>query len=945
MENYCKEMLINYKLLMRIKVLLFLTLFSANSWATTYTFPGNAVAPIALQDDDTLEILSGTFTGGTSFAVMNGVKLSTGQTITVDAGASLVSSANSGAIYAPYDGPFHIINNGTITGSSAAIIAHASLVTLTQNSTIPISGMILLGDTGTVNFNSTAGTDNFLYTGLNATINFNSSGSPASGIIGSTGTVLNVNNSITLPLISFVDTININSGTTNLNDVTSLRTAINVASGTTLALGSHTITGSGTITQAGTFTSSSSTALTGYTGIFTSSGTTTLAAQTTNSDFRVTSGTTNITGTGSFIVNNACTLSGGTLDAGQAFFIIDNNASMHQTGGTFKINSSGANGSFSIASGGSYTIDGGTFDRGSAGSTSWNNANFTVNGGTVNYANGITLNDGTFNINGGSFVYTASTAININGTIINITGGEFTGPGAGSLFANPGTVVNISGGTTDFAQAVFINNDVTINLSGTPNIILRQGQTFLSNVNVNINSAFGPSTLPEIQFPNTGADFSNAVINVTNNDNVYVASGDYNVANAAGVITPGVVNLPANTAFQQYSLHEGPGGYGVIAFVRVVRSGLSSVASNPNSQGMGDFLEQTAASLGSSNSSSLLFTAMSAIESSAGTASFDENLYEISPQNVITFPVLSNVDLLFQQIDTHLLATRGEKYYSAGDELFKNDVWLAPFGSYAYQSTDANLDGYVAKAAGVTLGIERQITPTSLLGFAGSYINNRVEPTENRSSHTNIRSYQLTLYGTFNIRRNQHLDWLAAYNTNMNFSHRSIDFMDANATAKYNTNLYAGKLIYSNDIVSSKAMTVSPQLSIEYMHLHQQNYQESGADGLDYNVAPSHTALLRLGAGAWFTFTQKAQRHCVVPQLFAEVTFDAKAASQNISANFVNTTPVFNEQSTTPRLGGMAGGRLTYMFRDNLFLIGNINIQGKSHYINVYGDLRLKYYF
>lgn len=944
MEEYCKQMLINYKLLMRIKLLLFSMLFAGSSWATTYVFPGNAVAPIALQDTDTLEILSGTFTGGTSFTVMNGPTTSTGQTVTVDVGASLVSSAGSGAIYAPYNGPFHIINNGTITGSSSAIIAHASLVTLTQNSTIPIKGMILLGDSGTVNFNSTAGTDDFLYTGINATLNFNSSGSPASGIVGSSGTILNVNNSITLPPISFVDTININSGTTTLNNVTSLAKSINVASGTTLALGNHTITGTGTITQAGTFTSSSNTALTGYTGIFTSSGTTTLAAQTTNSDFRVTGGTTNITGTGSFIVNNSCTVSGGTLDAGQSFFIINNNASMHQTGGTFKINSSGANGSFSIASGGSYTIDGGTFNRGSAGSTSWNNANFTVNGGTVNYANGITVNGGTFNINGGVFNYTATTAININGTTVNITGGEFIGPSAGSLFINPGSVLNVSGGTLDFAQLIFINNDVTINVSGTPTIILRQGQTFLSNVNIIINSAFGPSTLAETQFPNTGVDFSNAVYNITNNNNVYVASGDYIIANAAGAFIPGVVNLPANTAFQQYSLGAGPGGFGTIAFVRVVRSGLGSVATNPNSQGMGVFLEQVASSLGSSNPNSALFTAMSAIESAAGTGSFDEDLYQISPQNVITFPVISNVDVLFQQIDTHLLATRGKKYYSAGDELYKNDVWLAPFGGYAYQSTDDNLDGYVTKAAGVTLGIERQVTTTSLLGFAGSYINNRVEPTENRSSHTNIRTYQLTLYGTFNIMRNQHLDWLAAYNTNMNFSHRNIGFMNANATAKYNTNLYAGKLIYSNDIFSTST-TLSPQLSLEYVHLHQQNYQESGADGLDYNVAPTHTALLRLGVGAWLTFMQKAQRHCMVPQLFAEITYDAKDASQNISANFVNTTPVFNEQASTPRLGGMVGGRLTYMFRDNLFIIGNVNVQGKNHYINVYGDLRLKYYF
>lgn len=941
MENYCKQILIHYKLLMRTKLLLFAILFANCSWATDFVFPGNAVAPLSLQNNDTLSVDSGTFDGGTTFTVMNG-PTTTGQSVTIDAGATL--SSNAFAIYAPYNGPFTILNNGTLSGSTSAVQGPGSNITFTQGSAVTIDGLLTFGPSATVNFNSAAGSNNFLYVGANSTINFNSTGSPLNGIVGATGTTVNINNSISLAPMNLIATININHGTTNLGNVTNLTSALNVASGATLALGSNTISGTGTITQAGTFTSSSTSALTGYTGIFTSSGTSTLAAQTLNSDFRVTGGTTSVTGVGSLIINNTCTLSGGTFDTGQSTVIINNNATMHQTGGIFKINSSGVTGSFQIVGGGSFIMDGGTFDRGAGGATSWNNSTFTLNGGTVNYANGITINGGNFSINGGLFNYTAATAINITSATITITGGTFTGS-AGSLFVNPGSTINVSGGTLDFAQNVFVTDHVNIFISGQPTIKLEQGQTFLSNNNVVLNIAFGPSSIPKIQFPNTGIDFTNPVLNVTNNNNVFIASGDYIIVDAAGLIIPGVVHLPANTQFQQYSLGESAGGFGVIAFVRVVRTGLNTGATTPISQSMGSFLDQVAASLGSSNPNSILFTAISAIENAANTAAFNQDLFEISPQSDTIFPALSNIDMLFQQIDTHLLATRGKKYYVAGDELYKNDVWLAPFGRYARQSTHELLNGYVAKSAGFTLGAERQITTTSLVGIAGSYINGRIEPTDNRSSHTNMRTYQVTGYGTFNVRRQQHLDWIAAYNTNMNYNYRNIEFMNAASTAKFNTNLYGGKLIYSNDMLVSKRTTVSPELNLQYVHLQQQGYFEAGADGLDYNVSPTHTTLLRIGAGGWITYMQKARCHRVVPQLYAAVTVDAISASQNISANFVNTAPVLNTQAKTPRFGGIVGSRMTYMLRDNLFIIGNINVQGKIRYIDAYGDLRLKYYF
>jgi uncharacterized protein with beta-barrel porin domain len=914
-------------------------LFTQCCLATDYVFPGNAVAPLTLQNNDTLTVNSGVFNAGPTFTVSNSATTS-GQSVTIASGATL--SSNNYAIYGPADGPFTIINNGILSGNVAAVQASGAHFTLTQNSATIIIGLIALGDYATVNFNSSAGSNSSLTTGINSTINFNSTGSPNSGIVGAAGTTVNVNNTITLAPISNVDSININSGTATMGNITGLGAALNVKSGTTLALGNNTIAGAGTITQEGTFTSSSTSALTSHTGIFSSSGTTTIAGQTLNNDFRVTAGTTSVTGVGTLAVNNSLKISGGALNVTQNTFKINSNATVHQTGGTLDVGATAGN--FLLDTSATYIIDAGTFTRGSAGSSTWsNNSTFQVNGGTVNWGNDLTANHNNFVLTGGIFNYTASGPLTINGGTTNQSGGTLICSGSG-IFANSNSNINMSGGTASFAATLFLNDNVTVNLSGQPNISLNGGLTILSSNNVNINFAFGSSSLPKINIPNNDVDFSNLAVNITNNSNAYIVPGTYTFLNVGGTITVGTVTLPSNNQFVQYSLGGVATNSGQEAFVRVVRTPLNILATNVYAQSMAKFFDQVVKSAAANNPNSPFLVALTNLQNS-GVKNIDKNLFELSPQIVSVFPTLATVDMLLQQIDTRILTRRRPKYYAAGDELSTGDFWLSPFGNHAHQSAEGYLPGYAANSAGITMGIERSLSSKNILGLAGSYSNGRVKPVENSSSHTTMQAYQLSGYGTYSLLDYRYLDWIVAYNMGTNYSSRNIGLVNAIATAKYTTNSYAAKFIFSEDISATKNIIASPEVSAQYVNLHQNGYKENGASSLNYNVSAINTSLLRFGIGGHLTFLQYTKRGNLIPQLYGAVTYDVIRAHQNISANFVNSAPIFSIKATTPRLGGLAGCKAIYRINDDLNIVFDLNLQFKRHYLDTYGDLRLKYYF
>jgi outer membrane autotransporter protein len=195
-----------------------------------------------------------------------------------------------------------------------------------------------------------------------------------------------------------------------------------------------------------------------------------------------------------------------------------------------------------------------------------------------------------------------------------------------------------------------------------------------------------------------------------------------------------------------------------------------------------------------------------------------------------------------------MLATAGDTagLLDAGNAK-KYGFWVKAFGAHANQDQKNNFSGYTDNTYGTAFGADTLLENNWLVGAAFTYAHTGVDLHDARSGDdTNIKTYQLTAYTSHNF-GTWYLDGMAAYakhdyngSRNTGLAVAKADFSGDQYAARVNV----GMPIAYNDV------TITPMAGLEYNHLKQDGYTETGAGALSLKVQSESKDRVRSMLGA-----------------------------------------------------------------------------------------------
>lgn len=206
---------------------------------------------------------------------------------------------------------------------------------------------------------------------------------------------------------------------------------------------------------------------------------------------------------------------------------------------------------------------------------------------------------------------------------------------------------------------------------------------------------------------------------------------------------------------------------------------------------------------------------------------------------------------------TSLVSDRARSIYGScctrTDDCYKNGVWIAPYGDFFNQGGYSDLKGFDTDSGGILFGYDRKVHCNTYLGATLGYSYSSLDWNRCRGKG-DINSLYLGCY-SFWIGKRYYLN-AEIYGAFNNYSgKRNIKFSEIDRAAK-NSHI-GGEFIGHVDggfyFQSVKQIEVIPNISVDYMFIHENGFKEHGADSLNLVVGSTNYQLWRTEVGMNFT--------------------------------------------------------------------------------------------
>lgn len=834
-------------------------------------------------------------TGGVLTTMTNTGGIITSANVTGPGGATMIIGSTSQTA---------LTLNGTIRNTASNNTAEALAITAAPAGTITNAGTIQSNGTGSA---------------LGVAIELAAASTLANS---STGTITG----------QIIDTGNVATTLTNAGGITGVITIDGNAA--------HTFTNTGTVTGAVTIGGNAT-------------NTISITGGSLSSTLTGGSGQDDLTLTGSTIAGavdlggsnaNTVTVDNGTFTTSNTF-TASGRLNTHVTSdGTMSIghNYTGNAGTLQVDASGIFGVTAGTF--GSTGAfTSSGTSTFSGGASTVGaITNGAA---GIINLTGGSL---ASGNIDNTGTI-NVRTSNLTSSGA---LHNTGGTINIDEGHTltvnSFTAGTGVFNFQVKADSVTPTT-LTNGQLVVggavdmtgATIKANVNSGSGTianNSRFKIVDGSTGAATTPAASTVTP-VSLGVANGDtalykfyYTTGDYAGMLYGGAIGGSNQDIY-------------LIATRATIDSSLGP-AITPTDSALAGVLNDIGTGGGD---------ALDALQDALAAASTDEEIHQIleaasPPPSSAAQTAAVDVGATSQGLnDTRVAALEsGDEMtsgISAGDSTNGLGFWAQVYGQSANQDErDAN-PGYDSRTWGGAAGIDTEnLIDRGILGVALNYGNTDVESDNANASETDVDSYGISLYGSYDLGQRVYLNGQAGYTYNDIETDR-YNTNGANTTAHgdFNSNMYSAKLGLSRNY-QLNTLTLTPGVSASYAHLDTDGYTETGPTlAIKRIIEDESQDILNLGLGATATWSvRQADGSELKPSLRAGYAYQAVGDAVQETAAFAEVpgTTFTTEGADPARNQFSVGGGVTYLRTDNWSFSANYDYQYKQDYSSHNGVLR-----
>lgn len=294
------------------------------------------------------------------------------------------------------------------------------------------------------------------------------------------------------------------------------------------------------------------------------------------------------------------------------------------------------------------------------------------------------------------------------------------------------------------------------------------------------------------------------------------------------------------------------------------------------------------------------------------------------------------------------LRTGNETGMAAGNISQGVRMWAQGFGQTATQDRRDNIDGYDADTYGAAVGIDTENLSNGVVGVAFSYGNTQVDSNNANRTDTDVDSYQVTLYGNYDLDRDTYLNGMAAYaRSNADTTRHNVGGVAGlTAQGEYDANQYTVRAEAGRDY-AYHGMTVTPNVMGHWTHFTADDYTETGAGGANLSVDMDSMDIAELGIGVDASWDLKQSNGAMMrPSIGVGYRYDFVGDKVQATSSFAAGGAAFASQGPDPAQSTFdVGASLDYLTTDNWQFTVNYGFEYKSDYDAHSGFVRAAYKF
>jgi outer membrane autotransporter protein len=214
-----------------------------------------------------------------------------------------------------------------------------------------------------------------------------------------------------------------------------------------------------------------------------------------------------------------------------------------------------------------------------------------------------------------------------------------------------------------------------------------------------------------------------------------------------------------------------------------------------------------------------------------------------------------------------MLAASGETSgLLSSDASLKHSLWVKAFGARGDQDLRGGFAGYKAETGGMAIGSDMMLPNQWVVGGAFTWASTDVSMADYRSGDgAKIDSYQLTAYATRDFGQ-WYAEGMLAYAI-QNYETSRITGMSGIAQGDFDGSQVAARVTAGMPIAIGHGLTVIPLAGLEWDHLNQDAYTETGAGALSMNIAKVSADRVRSLVGAKLETRKEIGGYQVKPSL------------------------------------------------------------------------------
>jgi len=276
--------------------------------------------------------------------------------------------------------------------------------------------------------------------------------------------------------------------------------------------------------------------------------------------------------------------------------------------------------------------------------------------------------------------------------------------------------------------------------------------------------------------------------------------------------------------------------------------------------------------------------------------------------------------------------------------------WVQGFGQTGDQDVRDGVAGYDVDSYGIAVGLDTEsLAENWIWGVAFAYADTEVDSDGVNNTKTDIDSYQVSLYGNYDLDDRTYIAGQVGYVWGDNDQTRSNvgGVNGLTATSDYDSNVYFASLEAGRKYMVGGNTVLTPKALVNYQYYDADGYTETGAGGANLTTSGDDLDLFEIGVGVDASWDyQQADGSYLQPKIGVGVRHDLVGDEYQTSSTFQAGGSSFKTEGFDPAQTTFnVSAGLTYFSTTNWELSAGYDFEVKSDYDSHAGKLKAAYKF